>query len=101
MPKAHRNGDGRFCGASTIVTGQSTVKVNGKLWAVEGDGNSHGGGSLYAVYGAKNIKIEGKKIICAVGDKAGPDALLHPIPPTDPSSGSPNVIVYEGGDSTV
>ena len=37
MPGAHRDRDRRFCGAKTIVTGQSSVLVNNKLWAVEGD----------------------------------------------------------------
>ena len=41
MPAAHRNGDLRTCGATTSVTGQSTVTVNGKLWAVLGDKDSH------------------------------------------------------------
>jgi hypothetical protein len=99
MPGAHRNGDSRFCGASTIAS-QSVVKVNGKGWAVEGDGNSHGGGSLIAVYGKKNVRIGGKKVICAVGDAAGKDALDHPIPPTDPAGASPNVYVYEGSDGS-
>jgi len=37
MPAAHRHDDLRVCGATTIVSGQGTVFVNGKLWAVEGD----------------------------------------------------------------
>jgi uncharacterized Zn-binding protein involved in type VI secretion len=40
--KVHRNGDSRACGASTTVTGQSTVYVNNKLVAVQNDPNSHG-----------------------------------------------------------
>lgn len=100
MPGAHRNGDSRFCGASTIVQGQSNVKVNGKLWAVNGDPNSHGGGSLVAVYGARNVKINGKLVICAVGDKAGGDNKKHPLPPTDPAQASSDVFVYEGSDGS-
>lgn len=99
MPGAHRNGDSRFCGASTVAS-QSIVRVNGKGWAVEGDPNSHVGGNLIQVYGAGNVKIGGKKVICAVGDAAGGDLLGHPIPPTDPSGASPNVYVYEGSDGS-
>lgn len=102
MPGAHRNTDSRFCGAKTIVQGQSTVKVNGLLWAVEGDIDTHcNQGSLNAVYGAKNVYIEGKLVICAVGDTAAPDKLAcfikHPSGATNPKGKSPNVNVYGGG----
>lgn len=94
MPGAHRNGDLRFCGATTIVTGQSTVRVNGQLWAVEGDKNSHGEGALVATTGALNVRIGGKKVICAVGDTAEVDLLGHIPGQTDPSGSSGNVNVY-------
>lgn len=71
--KAHRQGDLRSCGATTIVTGQNFVKVNGQLWAVEGDQNTHGGGALIAG-GGRRVKINGKKTI-AIGDHASPDSL--------------------------
>lgn len=93
MPGAHRDTDSRDCGASTTVTNQSTVYVNSKLWAVQGDPNDHGGGALEAVYGAKNVYIEGKLVIVAVGDDAAPDAL-HPKPLTKPASSSGNVFAY-------
>ena len=94
MPGAHRVGDSRFCGAVTSQSQQSTVNVNGKLWAVNGDPNSHGGGVLHAVYGALNVKIEGKLVIVAVGDVAGGDMAGHPLPPTDPSGHSSDVNCY-------
>lgn len=97
MPGAHKDRDLRFCTAYTIVENQTTVFVNNKLWAVEGDPNSHGEGRLYAVYGAKNIYVENQLIICAVGDKGHDDEQGHPAPPTDPSTASTNTIVYEGG----
>ena len=97
MPGAHRNGDLRFCGAHTIVEGQGTVRVNGKLWAVNNDPEDHGEGRLEAVYGAKNVRINGKLVICAVGDIAGGDLLGHPLPPTDPKQASGDVFVYSGG----
>lgn len=96
MPGAHRQDDSRFCGATTIVSGQGNVRCNGKLWAVDGDQNTHGGGALAAVYGAKNVKINGKLVICAVGDIAGGDNAFHPVPPTDPLGHSTNVRVYSG-----
>lgn len=101
MPGAHRHNDSRSCGATTIVTGQSTVKVNGILWAVEGDADTHcGGGALSAIYGGKNVYIENKLVICAMGDTAAPDKLgcviLHPAGATDPLGHSNDVIVYGG-----
>ena len=95
MPGAHRDTDERFCTALTTVINQSTVYVNGLLWAVEDDPETHGHGELIAVYGAKNVYINGKHVICAIGDKAYPDAAMHPGPPTDPLEHSPDVFVYE------
>jgi len=43
---AHRDGDLRACGATTTVIGQTSVTVNGKLWAVLGDPNTHLLGNL-------------------------------------------------------
>jgi len=96
MPGVHRHGDLRFCGATTMATGQSTVKVEGKLVAVEGDQNSHGAGALEAVYGNGSVKIGNKKVIVAVGDKAAKDNKRHPAPPTDPKGRSSTVIIYGG-----
>jgi uncharacterized Zn-binding protein involved in type VI secretion len=73
MPPVHRHGDLRTCGATTVVTGQSTVHSEGKLWAVEGDLNTHGGGALIASQTA--VKIEGKSVIVHQPDNAQPDDL--------------------------
>jgi hypothetical protein len=102
MPGAHRDGDSRFCGASTIVTGQSTVFVNGILWAVIGDKDTHcNEGDLDPIYGSLNVYAEGKLVICAMGDTASPDRsdciVEHPSGTTDPLGHSPDVIVYGGG----
>jgi hypothetical protein len=90
----------RFCGAQTLVTGQSSVIMNGVLAAVEGDKDTHGnGGDLIARYGPGNIIIEGKRLIVAMGDTALPDTeglVQHPFSPTDPAQGSPNIIAYGG-----
>jgi len=94
MPGAHRNGDKRFCGAKTEVGLQGTVKVNGHLWAVHGDECDHIKGKLKAVYGARNVYIEGKRVIVAVGDVAGGDKKGHPLPPTDPRESSGDVFAY-------
>ncbi|TCR60933.1 hypothetical protein [Bosea sp. BK604] len=77
MAFAHRHGDVRNCGATTIVSGQGHVTVDGKLWAVEGDQNSHGGGALITSHAW--LTINGRGVI-VVGDHAAPDALC-PIPP--------------------
>lgn len=94
MPGAHRDRDDRFCTALTTVINQSSVYVNDRLWAVENDPETHGHGELIAVYGPKNVYIEGKHVICAIGDTAYPDDALHPLPPTDPREHSPDVFVY-------
>ena len=93
MPGAHRQDDTRFCGALTVVTNQSTVTVEDKLWSVEGDQNSHTGGNLRAVYGDKNVYIEDKLVIVSQGDEALPDSI-HPEPDTWPNSSSGTVSAY-------
>ena len=76
MAQAHRNGDSRACGASTTVVGQDFVFVEGQLWSVAGDPNTHGGGALIA--SKTYIKINDIPIIVN-GDGAGPDALCIPL----------------------
>jgi hypothetical protein len=66
-----------------------------KLWAVDGDENSHGGGKLI-VGGASapaTVKINGKSVIVHQSP-AGPDDLGHPPPPTDTANGSGTVSCY-------
>lgn len=101
MPGAHRDADLRFCTALTTVIGQNNVFVNGKLWAVENDPETHGHGELIAVTGQRNVYINRKLVICAVGDKAYPDDAMHPYPPTDPQQHSDNVFVYDGGSGNI
>jgi uncharacterized Zn-binding protein involved in type VI secretion len=95
MPAVHRQDDLRICGATTIVIGQSTVFVNGKLWAVTGDPNTDGNGQLIATF--NTVKINGKSVI-VVGDNADPDDLCILIGPPhcNPSAttGSPSVSCY-------
>jgi len=76
MAAIHRQDDSRTCGATTIVSGQSTVYAGGKLISVDGDNNTDGGGALSTSH--SNITINGKGII-VVGDSAAPDSLC-PIP---------------------
>jgi uncharacterized Zn-binding protein involved in type VI secretion len=76
----HRQDDSRSCGATTNVTGQSTVYAGGKLVSVDGDPNSHGGGNLIAA--TKNVFINGKKVV-NVGDSASADGLC-------PTAGGPH-----------
>lgn len=98
MPyKAHRNGDARVCGASTVVQNQSTVFVNDQLWAVKGSLNSHGSGPLINSTG-ETIFIEEKPVIVHGPDHSGADDIC-PIsgpPHCDPmtSTGSDNVFGY-------
>jgi uncharacterized Zn-binding protein involved in type VI secretion len=76
MASIHRQDDSRACGATTIVTGQSTVFAGGKLISVDGDQNTDGGGALSTSHGS--ITINGKGII-VVGDSAALDDLCIPI----------------------
>lgn len=94
MPGAHRDKDARFCGAKTIVEGQSSVFVNGELWAVEGDPEDHGAGELIQVVAPGNVRINGKKVICAIGDAAEADNFPHFPPDTYPEESSQDVFVY-------
>lgn len=92
MPAAHRDTDARICGATTIVTGQSTVYVNGLLWAVDGDPNTDGGGNLIA--GSRRVFINGKAVVnhspdSASADDSCPAGAPHCAPAT--AGGSPNV----------
>lgn len=85
MPAIHRHGDLRACGATTIVSGQSTVYVNGKLAAVEGDKCSHGNGDLIASNNESKLFINGKQVI-TLGATAAPDLNGHTN--TQPTTGS-------------
>lgn len=103
MPGAHRDEDLRYCGGQTKVEGQTNVYVNNKLWAVDGDPEqpgSHGGGPLKPIYGAKNVYINSKLVICAAGDTSyTPDDQGHPPGRAgdDPYGHSTDVAVYGGG----
>ena len=98
MPQAHRHGDKRSCGASTLVVGQSTVTVNGRLWAVVGDINTHGMGQLKN--SGSTVSIQGKLVIVHAPDSASPDTLCFIVdgPHCSPKTamGSPNVYAYGG-----
>ena len=77
MAYSHREGDTRICGATTVHQGQDFVKVDGQLWAVNGDPNTDGGGGLNTSHNW--LTINGKGIIVN-GDSADADSLC-PIPP--------------------
>lgn len=94
MPGAHRDQDSRRCGGKTTVINQSSVFVNGRLWSVVGDHCTHQRGDLVAIYGPPSVLIEGKYVICAVGDTAKPDLEGHPPGEDDPEEASDNVFVY-------
>lgn len=86
---AHRHGDKRICDGTTVVTGQSTVYVNNKLWAVSGDKVDHGSGGLIPT--GQTVHINNKLVICHTPDLAAPDDLcplpLHCEPETNQGSG--------------
>jgi len=90
--QAHRHGDARVCGATTVVTGQSNTYVDGELWAVEGDPNTDGLGGLIASQNA--TYIDGKKVIVHAPDSAVADLLCpmepHCVPATAQGSATTN-----------
>lgn len=92
MPKAHKHGDARACGATTVVVGQSTVTVNGKLWAVKDDPNTHGEGGLIPT--GSTVSIEGKLVIVHTPDLAKPDLAGHASTADQTATGSDDVTAY-------
>lgn len=76
MPGAHRDTDSRTCGATTVSAQSKKVYVNGFLWSINGDPNSHGGGALTA---ATNNVFIGGTAVCNSNDGAGADALCVPL----------------------
>lgn len=92
MPKAHRNNDPRACGAKTTVVGQSTVFVNGELWAVKDDMNTHMEGQLINSY--TGVYINGKPVIVHTPDKAKVDKAGHVNTEDQTAGGSGNVHAY-------
>lgn len=91
MPAAHRHSDSRYCGATTVVTHQGTVTVNGQLWAVNGDENTHGGGALSPA--GTTVTINNLAVVVS-GDLAAGDLLAHLPAATAASGGSGNVSCY-------
>ncbi len=92
MPKAHRQDDLRACGARTVVTGQSSVTIDGKLWAVYFDPNTHGAGELINTF--NSVTINGKKVIVNTPDKANMDNLGHAYDEDETASASASVSCY-------
>jgi uncharacterized Zn-binding protein involved in type VI secretion len=76
MPGAHRTTDPRACGAKTASVQSRNVYVNGLLWSINGDPNTHGGGALKA--GTNNVFIGGIAV-CNLNDAAAPDSLCAPL----------------------
>jgi len=76
MAAVHRDTDTRTCGATTEVSGNSTVYANNLLVSVNDDPNSHGDGKLVAA--CKNVYVENKMVVDK-GDDAGPDGLCAPL----------------------
>ena len=95
----HRNKDARNCGASTVVSGQNNVYVNGQLASVKGDPNTHGGGALGATNNDGTVFVNGKPLVL-LGSSAAPDSLC-PIPGgphCNPKSSEASSDVFACGD---
>jgi hypothetical protein len=92
MPKAHTDGMARTCSAATIVSGQSSVTIGGKLWAVDRDSSDHNAGNLLP--SATDIWIEGKLIIDENDTTYNEDGYLHLVGSNDAAEGFDDVTVY-------
>jgi hypothetical protein len=84
------------CGAATIVVGQGTTYVDGRLWAVKDDINTDGDGQLIPT--GTSVFIQGKLVIVNTPDHAQQDDLCIPIgaPHCDPmtAAGSGATFAY-------
>ena len=95
MVAVHRHGDARACGATTVVTTNSTVFANGKLISVNGNANSHNSGALTA--GSNHMYCHSTLVVNNTPDSAAADSLCIPLggahcaPST--AAGSPDVNV--------
>lgn len=105
MPKAHRVGDQRACGATTVGMGlNDNVFINGQLAAVAGDQVSdhiftpNPGALISSSPGT--VLVKGVPLIVTLMDTSSPDApnplLQHVTGLPTPATGSPNVNVYGG-----
>lgn len=96
MPASHTDGMLRICGATTVVSGQSTVYVNGLLQSVAGDPNNHGDGAL--IPSVSTVFVCGILPIVNAPDHATMDLLIFP-PHDDPftNQGSSDVFIEGGG----
>lgn len=99
MPAVHRDGDLRTCGATTVVSGQATVFINGKLASVHDDPNSHGEGKLTATNNNGSVFVNGKLLVL-LDSGALPDLLCQVIGPPHcnprSSSASSDVFACDG-----
>ena len=96
MSKIHRDGDSRVCGATTKVIGQSTVYLDGKLVAVEGDPNTHGNGGLIA-NDDTTVFINNKKIIIHLASANKDDLCDSDGPPhCEPATSEGSETGYTG-----
>lgn len=100
MPCAHRVGDQRMCGATTVSAGLNTnVFVNGVLAAVAGDLNDHGLLGALISQSPGTIRINGIPMIASIMDQGSPDVIgliTHVTGLPTPGTGSPNVNMYTG-----
>lgn len=97
MPAAHRNNDLRACGAKTEVIGQSTVYVNGRLWAVDGDIDDHCDPKGPLDPSGVTVFIEGKNVIIVGDGFYAPDYQppdCEDLHAPSASTGSENVGAY-------
>jgi hypothetical protein len=94
MPyKAHRHGDNRACGATTVVEGQSSLYVNNKLWAVDNDPNTHSNGNLKP--SGSSLYINNKLVIVHRPDIAkSADQQDHDPVQTQTAEGSGDTFAY-------
>ena len=75
LKPVHRNTDSRTCGATTLVSGQSTVFANNLLVSVNADPNSHSAGALVA--GSNHVYAENTLVVNNSPDGSAADADVY------------------------
>ena len=96
---AHIDGHKRACLGVTQVQNQSTVFVNGELWAILGTNEvpgNHGGGPLINTTG-DTVFVEGQPVIVHGPDLAGVDDAGHSLSQDETGEGSGDVFAYTDG----
>ena len=91
MPGVHLHGYARVCSATTIASAKRVYSDGGRLWAIDGDVNSHGAGGLIA--GSRRVFSNGELVVNHTPDLAVGDNAPHIPAVTITNQGYAKVII--------